>query len=129
MKACISTDFPHRRIPVMIFMSGVPLRETRANSVQICNKAIDKLLITAKPEEVDEDWAELYREYSGIISNEDAQEIWAIILAQECNEPGSMPKALLNIMLSIERQEAEDFTHLASFCLTIDGEKHPLIIL
>ena len=99
-----------------------------ANSVQICNKAIDKLLTTAKPEEVDEDWAELYREYSGAISSEDAQEIWATILAHECNEPRSMPKALLNTMLSIGRQEAEDFTHLASFCLTIDGERHPLII-
>ena len=99
-----------------------------ANNAQICNKAIDKLLITAKPEEVDEDWAELYREYSCTISSEDAQEIWAIILAQECNEPGSMPKALLNTMLSIGRQEAEDFSHLASFCLTIDGERHPLII-
>lgn len=39
-----------------------------------------------------------------------------------------MPKALLNTMLSIGRQDAEAFTHLASFCLTIDGESHPLII-
>lgn len=99
-----------------------------SNTTSICKKAIDKLLLTAKPEEVDEDWAELYKEYSGSISTEDAQEIWAIILAQECNEPGSMPKALLNTMLSIGKEEAEDFTHLASFCLTIDGEKHPLIV-
>ena len=98
------------------------------NSIQICNKAIDKLLASSRPEEVDADWADLYRECSGTISTEDAQEIWAIILAQECNEPGSMPKALLNTMLSMGKQEAEAFTHLASFCLTIDGERYPLII-
>ena len=105
-----------------------------SNTSSICERAADKLLPTANPDSVDDDWRNIFTDHAENISNEDMQEIWSFILAQECNEPGSIPKALLNTLFSMGKREAEYFEKLASFCVYIvdaDGKKGdaiPLII-
>lgn len=95
-----------------------------ANLTSVCEKAAEKLLPTAQIEDLDSDWTNAYSEHAENISNEEMQEIWSLILAQECNEPGSIPKLLLGTLHSMGKREADDFTKLASFCLTIAQENN-----
>lgn len=99
-----------------------------ANTMAICNKAVEKLNSSAKPDDVNQDWVNLFENLSSNISSDDFQEIWATILARECNESGSVPKALLNVLAMMGREEAQDFQNLASFCIRMDGVPRPVII-
>lgn len=99
-----------------------------ANTMAICNKAVEKLNSNAKPDDVNQDWVNLFENLSSNISSDDFQEIWATILARECNESGSVPKALLNVLAMMGQKEAQDFQNLASFCIKIGGVLHPVII-
>ena len=98
------------------------------NTLSICEKAAGKISPDAKIYQLDPDWASLFEEKASIISTEEMQEIWSMILSQECNQPGSIPKILLQTLEGIGRSEADDFTRLASFCLDLDGELRPLIV-
>ena len=100
-----------------------------SNIMSICEKAQNKLHDTADIDKVDEDWISLFEQNAGTISTDELQNIFSFILAEECNKPGSIPKALLNTLLSMEKQEADGFVKLASFCVKIEQSWHPLVEL
>ena len=112
---------------VLIYNAGRDIKRW-SNVTAICDKAVERLAETAKIDDVNPDWLSLFQSHAENISTEELQDIWSYILAAEFNEPESIPKALLNTLMSMGKREAEVFNRLASFCVKIDGEMHPIIV-
>ena len=84
------------------------------NQDSIYRKASNMMAESAKPEEIDEDWIAQFADKARLVSNQDFQILWAGVLAQECNKPGSIPKALLKIIEQMDRSMADAFMKVAS---------------
>lgn len=84
------------------------------NQDSIYRKASKMMAESAKPEAIDEDWVAQFADKARLVSNQDFQILWAGILAQECNKPGSIPKALLKIIEQMDRTMADAFMKVAS---------------
>ena len=98
------------------------------NQINIVQLATDRLSEEAKPELVDEDWISSFLDHARLISNSDCQELWAKILCEECEEPGTISRHLLNIMASIGPREAQIFEALCKFAVNVDQRKIPIIL-
>ena len=66
---------------------------------------------------VDPDWCTRFFDYSKDVSNEDAQIIWAKILAGEIAQPGSLYKRTLSVLRDIEAFEAKWFADMCQFVI------------
>ncbi|TCO87445.1 uncharacterized protein DUF2806 [Bacteroides heparinolyticus] len=83
---------------------------------------------------VDPDWSARFFDYAKDISNEEAQVVWAKILAGEIVKPGSFFKRTLSILRDIESFEAKWFAEICQFVLAdciislngIEKEGYPL---
>lgn len=95
--------------------------ETRKqeNIEQIAAKAIDGLNENAQPNDIDKDWIANFFDKCENVSDQDMQSLWARILAGEANNPGSFSKRTINIVSSLDRNEAHQFTTLCRFCWII----------
>lgn len=101
--------------------SMLSVRENRQieNLVNIINyagqelQAIDKINDTP----VSPEWSSRFFDYAQNIYEEEAQTIWAKILAQETATPGKFFKRTLNILYNIEPFEAKWFAKLCQFVL------------
>ncbi|MBE5899957.1 MAG: DUF2806 domain-containing protein [Lachnospiraceae bacterium] len=111
---------------VLMYNAGRDIKRM-ANVMSICNKASEKLLDLTNIDKVSKDWVDAFVGYAENISSEELQEIWSVILSRECNEPGSIPRALLSTLYMMEKQEAEDFQNLMRFCVRIRESVHPII--
>ena len=84
------------------------------NQCKITTIAGQNMLPTAKPEQVDDDWLAQFMDKARLVSNEQFQILWGNILAEECNNPNSIPKALLHIMEQMDSDMAESFMNVAA---------------
>lgn len=76
-------------------------------------------------EELDEDWAMFFYDRAKNISFNDAKVLWGKILAEECNERGSIPKTLVHILSVMSKEEAESFEDICGFIVdTYSDEKY-----
>lgn len=66
---------------------------------------------------VDPDWAARFFDYAKDISDEEAQIVWAKILAGEIIKPGSFFKRTLSVLRNIEAFEAKWFADICQFIL------------
>lgn len=66
---------------------------------------------------VDPDWSARFFDYAKDISNEEAQAVWAKILAGEIVKPGSFFKRTLSVLRDIEPFEAKWFAEICQFVL------------
>ena len=110
-------------------LSRIVTEETikQINIENVIEKAIPKINQDAKTENVDNDWLIKYFEKVRSISDEDMQELWAKILAGECNNTGSFSKMTLNIVEELDKNDAILFSSLCSCVFKIAGESHPII--
>lgn len=110
-------------------LSRIVTEETikQINIENVIEKAIPKINQDAKTENVDNDWLIKYFEKVRSISYEDMQELWAKILAGECNNTGSFSKMTLNIVEELDKNDAILFSSLCSCVFKIAGESHPII--
>lgn len=92
------------------------------NQHKIYEIATQGLLPNAKPSNVDEDWLAQFLDKARLVSSSDFQILWGNILAEECNIPGSVPKALLHIMEQMDRTMAEGFMNIAA--ITVQWNDH-----
>lgn len=99
-----------------------------AIQLNIVNNAISYLQANARPEELEDDWVSHFFDKARLVSAEDFQAIWARLLAEECNNPGSVPKSLLFILEKMDRKEAEEFMSLCSITITAFDESAPLVL-
>lgn len=85
------------------------------NLNDIANIAIQQMEADAKPENVDEDWMNNFKQCAENVSREDAKVLWGKILASECNRPGYIPKLLMHILTVMSKEDATKFETLCGF--------------
>lgn len=89
--------------------------------------SIEHLNEDAKPEKINEDWLTHFFERSRSYSDEETQRIWAKVLAGEANKTGSFSRRTIDMMASMDPQEAILFKRLCSFVWNIRSD--PLLIV
>ena len=80
-----------------------------------------------EPGSMDNDWIIHFFDKCGVVSNEQMQILWAKILAGEANKPRSYSKRTINKVSELSQSDANLFTNLCKFCLTIRGKIIPLV--
>ena len=99
----------------------------QANFENILAKAIQQLdPHHASPERMDIDWITNFFDKTRIVSDEEIQNLWAKILAEEANRPGSFSRKTINLMSNLDRRHAETFRTLCDFIWKINDR--PTII-
>ena len=93
------------------------------NQSKIMKNAANILKPSARPQDVDDTWLTLFMDKARLVSDEDFQLIWGQILAEECNEPNSVPKGLLHILERIDKEDAISFSKLCSVSVYYTDEK------
>lgn len=78
-------------------------------------------------DDIDDDWLEFFFDKAKDIAREDMKIIWAKLLAKGIKEPGSVSRQLLHILMVIDKEEANSFTKLSSYCINADGKDHIII--
>lgn len=78
-------------------------------------------------EAVDNDWLVQFMEMAKLISDDEFQKIWGKILADECSNPGSIPKSVLFVLQKMDKDDAICFTKLGSLVIKVCGEETPFI--
>lgn len=63
-----------------------------------------------------------------LVSDEEIQHIWSKLLADECNEPNSVPKSLLFTLEKMDKDDAEAFVKLCRLSVSIDKKSFPIIL-
>lgn len=85
-----------------------------SNQCNVVQNAMQHMLPSARPEEVDNDWMAQFMDKARLISDSEVQMIWGRILAEECNNPNSIPKGLLHILEQMDRKNATDFSQICA---------------
>ena len=104
-------------IKIIIF-TGITYHEY-CNQNNIINIALQSVKPSAQPENIDSYWLAQFMDKSRLVSDSEFQMIWGQILAEECNTPGSIPKALLHILEQMDKEMAEAFTRIASLSVYV----------
>ncbi len=85
------------------------------NIESITAKSISKVLDSAKPEDIEEDWLTNFFDRCRSVSDDEMQQIWANILAGEANNPGSFDKKTIDLLSTMGKADAQNFQKLARF--------------
>ena len=99
-----------------------------SNQQNIFEKAINLLESTATPQGVDDDWLSKFMDRAKNVSSEQFQQIWAKILARECNEPGSIPVVLIYALEKMDKDDAQTFTSLCRISVKLEDLSSPIFI-
>ncbi len=95
--------------------------QKQENIERVLSLAIDKLSASANPSQIPDDFLTDLFDRCRKTSNADMQKMWADILAQEANRPGTISQATLSIVERFSRRDAENFTKLCSANFHING--------
>lgn len=98
------------------------------NQNDIVQIALQNLQESADPQKIEDDWLEQFMDKAGRISSKEFKWIWGKILARECNNPGSIPLALLYTLERMDKEDAETFTTLCRMSVQLEEEYAPVII-
>lgn len=85
------------------------------NIESITAKSTSKVLDSAKPEDIDEDWLTNFFDRCRSVSDDEMQQIWANILAGEANNPGRFDKKTIDLLSTMGKADAQNFQKLARF--------------
>ena len=105
----------------------------QANMESIIGKASSRITDDASPEDIGNDWLLDFFDKCRTVSDDEMQEIWAQLLADEAKSPGSKSRKAVNIMSDLEPSDARLFRSLCNFRLlevrnlpiTIEGAPPP----
>ncbi len=100
--------------------------QKQENIENITYRAIPHLKSDARPEDVDKDWISHFFDRCRLVSDEQMQELWASILANETNTPHRFSKKTIDTVAALEKSDAEMFSNLCSFVWLSDG---PLVFV
>jgi hypothetical protein len=90
------------------------------NIESITSKALPLLEEKSKPEKVENDWITNFFDKCRLISDDEMQIIWSKILAGESNAPGKFSKRTIDLLASMDKNDAELFAKLCSYCFNLD---------
>jgi hypothetical protein len=94
----------------------------QANIEEVTRKALPHLEGGARPEELEDDWIAHFFDRSRLVSDDQMQELWSRVLAGEANHPGAFSRRTINVLSSLDKRDAEQFTAVCAFGCTVDGE-------
>jgi len=97
------------------------------NIESIIEKSINHLSSSASPLNVDVDWLSYFFDKAKLISDQEMQDVWSKILADEANYPGNFRKRTLNILSQFEKNDATLFATLSQFTWECEKESAPII--
>lgn len=97
------------------------------NQENIVSFAIQSVKSDAKPENIDDDWLAQFMDKARLVSSEEFQLIWGKILANECNEPGCVPRVLLEILPRMDKEDAENFSLICRMAIRMGKSASPII--
>ena len=89
------------------------------NQKNILSIAVEHLKESSQPSAVDDSWLFQFMDKARLVSIEQAQIIWGKLLAEECNNPNSVPKSLLFILEQMDGEDAKAFTEVCSCSVRI----------
>ena len=89
------------------------------NIDSIIEKAIPFVNADAKVENVENDWITNFFDKCRLVSDEEMQTLWSKVLAGEANSQGSYSKRTLNLLSSMDKNDAETLRRLCSFVWSI----------
>jgi hypothetical protein len=79
-------------------------------------------------ERMDEDWIVYHSEKARLVSGKEMQTLWARVMANEAEAPGSYSKRTLDILSSLEKSEAHLFTSVCRFIVRAHSVVIPAIL-
>jgi hypothetical protein len=85
------------------------LTKEYSNQQNVIKIALESLKSHAQPNKVNDMWISQFMDKARFVSSEQFQLIWGKILAEECNNPDSIPKSLLFTLEQMDKQDAESF--------------------
>lgn len=97
----------------------------QSNIVEIARSSLQN---NADPQKLEDDWLARFMDKAQLVSSEEFQWIWGKNLARECNEPGSIPPALLYTLEKMDREDAEAFTALCRISVSVEKDASPIVI-
>ena len=112
------SDLHSRGIARVILEEG----RNQGNIESILTKALPDVKAEAKSENVDEDWLRFFLDKCKLVSNEEMQSLWAKLLAEEANLPGTFSKRTLQIVSVLNKKDAALFTRLCCFAIQIEAK-------
>ncbi|KAB1086527.1 DUF2806 domain-containing protein [Neorhizobium galegae] len=110
------TELEVRGLQRMVYEEG----KNQANIEAITAKAIPHLSDTAEPQKLDEDFVRYLFDKAKLVSNDEMQELWAKILANEANTAGSFSRRSMDLVSQMSRRDAELFTRFVRNVWIID---------
>lgn len=99
----------------------------QANIESITRKALPDVSPGAEPERMDNDWIVNFLDRCRLTSDDQMQELWARVLAGEANSPGRFSKRTVNLVASLDKNDAVMFTNLCAFIFSIGSSPRLLI--
>ena len=89
----------------------------QANMEAIIEKASSRIQEDASPEDMADDWLLNFFDKSRMVSDDEMQEVWAHILADEAKYPGAYSRRAVNILSELDKADAQLFKILCRFRL------------
>jgi hypothetical protein len=102
----------HRRALIRFVTEEAKRQE---NIESITERAIQQLIDSSTPQDMEDDWIANFFDKCRIVSDEEMQILWAKILAGEASSPGTYSKRTINTLGSIDKSDANLFTSICSF--------------
>lgn len=96
------------------------------NIENITAQAVNLLPAHADSEGLDKDWIAHFFSKCELVSDQEMQSLWANLLSSEATAPGTYSKRTIDLIATMDKNDAELFTKLAQFCWVI-AEPTPLI--
>lgn len=99
------------------------------NIDSVIKAACENLSSNANPSMMDEDWISHFFEKCKIVSNVQMQSVWAKLLATEANCPGSISKKTIELVNTLDKNDAILFTNFCTFIISdVNKQIFPLIM-
>ena len=85
------------------------------NIERISALAIEDLRPDAKPEDVQNDWLSHFFDKCSLVSDAEMQSLWSKVLAGEANLPGAFSRRTVELVSTLDKDDALLFTNLCKF--------------
>jgi len=118
----LGTEIEHRAMQRLIHEES----RKQENIESITLQAVQNLDEDASPEKIEDDWITFFFEKCRLISEPEMQSLWAKLLAGQANSPNSFSKRTVDLVNTLDKDDANLFTLLNSFSWRVDGP-YPLI--
>lgn len=102
--------------------------QKQANIEAITGRTVPLLEQYAKPEQIDNDWIRNLFDKARHVSSPEMQELWAKVLARQANSENTISIHAVNVLASMDRQDAEFFTRVCQLVPRIDGKPYLIVM-